>query len=317
MNRTVTNAGIREGQVVSIREEAATALEISLDEAKDLLRGDERVILVDLRSEGEMCLGHIEGSRFIPPGLLEEEFLKVNEEKDTPILLYCSSGGRSLRAAERLRKMGFNNARSIVGGYDAWLKAGCEVVTDNKFTVHQLDRYSRNMLLKEIGEEGQLRLMDAKVLLVGAGGLASSAGLYLAACGIGTIGIVDFDRVDLSNLNRQILHGTEDVGRLKVDSAKSAIERINPDVTVTPFAERLVPGNALEIIDGFDVVLDACDSLETKFLLNDACYLSGKPYVFGGAVGFDGQAGVFWTKAGGPCLRCLFPKPPPQHLAPT
>jgi molybdopterin/thiamine biosynthesis adenylyltransferase len=162
-----------------------------------------------------------------------------------------------------------------------------------------------------------MKLRNAKVLLVGAGGLASSAGLYLAACGVGTLGIVDFDRVELSNLNRQVLHGTDDVGRLKVDSAKSAIERINPDVKVITYRTRLVPENALEIISGFDVVMDACDNLKTKFLLNDACYFAGKPYVFGGAVEFDGQAGVFWPKSEGPCLRCLFPEPPPQHLTPT
>jgi len=213
--------------------------------------------------------------------------------------------------------MGFNNVRYIAGGYDAWLAKGCEIVTDSKFTVQQLNRYSRNMLLKEVGEEGQLRLMNAKVLLVGAGGLASSAGLYFAACGVGTLGIVDYDWVDLSNLNRQVFHGTDDVGRLKVDSAKSAIRRINPEVKVITFAKQLIPANALEIIDGFDIVMDASDNAATKFLLNDACYFSGKPYVYGGAVGFDGQAGVFWPKERGPCLRCLFPKPPPRHLVPT
>ena len=290
--------------------------EISVDEAMELLRADSRVILLDVRSEGEMCLGHAKGARLVPLGDLEKEASKL-PVTDAPILVYCSTGSRSIRAVKRLREMGFSNARSIAGGYDAWLKVGREIITDGKFTVHQLERYSRNMLLKEVGEEGQTRLMDARVLLVGAGGLASSAALYLAACGIGTLGIVDFDRVELSNLNRQVIHGTDDVGRLKVDSAQSAIERINPDVKVISLADRLVPGNALDIINDFDIVLDACDNLDTKFLLNDACYFAGKPYVFGGAVGFDGQASVFFPKDGGPCLRCLFPKPPPQHLAPS
>jgi adenylyltransferase/sulfurtransferase len=290
--------------------------EISVDEAMELLRADSRVILLDVRSEGEMCLGHAKGARLVPLGDLEKEASKL-PVTDAPILVYCSTGSRSIRAVKRLREMGFSNARSIAGGYDAWLKVGREIITDGKFTVHQLERYSRNMLLKEVGEEGQTRLMDARVLLVGAGGLASSAALYLAACGVGTLGIVDFDRVELSNLNRQVVHGTDDVGRLKVDSAQSAIERINPDVRVISFADRLVPGNALDTIDRFDIVLDACDNLDTKFLLNDACYFAGKPYVFGGAVGFDGQASVFFPKEGGPCLRCLFPKPPPQHLAPS
>jgi adenylyltransferase/sulfurtransferase len=264
-----------------------------------------------------MCLGHIGGARFVPLGFLEREFHALSKERDMPILVYCSSGTLSLRAVERLRKMGFSHARSIAGGYNAWLKAGSEVVTGNRFSVQQLDRYSRNMLLREIGEEGQMRLMEARVLLVGAGGLASSAGLYLAACGIGTVGIVDFDTVGLSNLNRQVFHGTEDVGRLKVDSARAAIERINPDVKVVLFAERLVPANAIDIIGGFDIVMDASDNVGTKFLLNDACCLTGKPYVFGGAVGFDGQAAVFWPREGGPCLRCLFPQQPPPHLAPS
>jgi|SRR5271157_3009656 len=307
----------RESHVNGLRGKCRLDQQISIDEARELLRNDDRVILVDVRSDGEMCLGHIKGARFVPPGLIEEEADRLSEEKDVPIIVYCSSGNRSLRVVETLRQMGFSNASSITGGFNEWLKAGCEMVTDSQFTVQQLDRYSRNMLLSEIGEEGQIKLMNARVLLVGAGGLASSAGLYLAACGIGTLGIVDFDQVDLSNLNRQVLHGTDDVGRLKVDSAKSAIGRINPDVKVIPFSTRLTLENALEIVSGFDVVMDACDNFNTKFLLNDACYFAGKPYVFGGAVGFDGQAGVFWPKREGPCLRCLIPKPPPPHLTPT
>ncbi len=273
--------------------------------------------MVDVRGEGELCLGHLEGARFIPLGLLEEEFGRLSIDNTSPILIYCSTGVRSLGAAERLRKIGFPNARSIKGGYDAWLKEGCEIVHDGRFTAEELDRYSRNMLLREIGEEGQEKLKNGSILLVGAGGLASSAALYLAACGVGTIGIVDFDIVDLSNLNRQVVHGTEDVGRLKVESAAESIRRINPHVNVVTFAERLTPSNALAIMNDFDVVMDACDNLETKFLLNDACYFLDKPYVFGGAVGFDGQAAVFWPKKEGPCLRCLFPKPPPRHLAPS
>ena len=297
-------------------EKGPTELQISIVDTKDLLSNDDRVILLDVRSDGEMCLGGIKGARCLPPGLIEEEADKLSEDKDVPILVYCSSGDRSLGAAKKLRKMGFTNVRSIAGGFTAWLNSGGEVI-GSRFTVEQLDRYSRNMLLSEVGEEGQSKLMNAKVLMVGAGGLASSAGLYLAACGVGTIGIADFDRVELSNLNRQVIHGTADIGSLKVDSAKSAIERINPNVEVIPFNLRLTSDNAVNIISDFDVVMDASDNVDTKFMLNDACFFAGKPYVFGGAVGFDGQAGVFWPKAGGPCLRCLFPKPPPQHLAPT
>jgi len=297
--------------------ERREGIEISPDEARDLLRKDDRAILVDVRSDGEMCLGHIKGARFVPPGLVETAAEGLSKEKDVPILVYCSSGDRSRPTVERLRAMGFSNARSIAGGFDAWLKVDRESVTGAQFTAQQLERYSRTMLLREVGEEGQMKLMNAKVLLVGAGGLASSAALYLAACGVGTLGIADFDRVDLSNLNRQVIHGTDDVGRLKVDSAKAAIERINPDVNVIALETRLEPQNALEIISGYDIVMDATDNIGTKFLLNDACYFAGKPYVFGGAVEFDGQAGVFWPKREGPCLRCLFPQPPPDHLAPT
>ncbi len=292
-------------------------MQISAADAIALTQRDSSVTLIDVRSEGERSLGRVKGSRFIAPGDIERAFSDPATDKAGQVLLYCSSSGsRSLRAAHRLREMGFD-ARSITGGYDAWLAAGGDVVTDGAFTIDRLGRYSRNMLLREIGEEGQLKLMSAKVLLVGAGGLASSAALYLAASGVETLGLVDFDIVELSNLNRQVIHGNGDVGRLKVDSAKAAIERINPDVRVILYPVRLTPENALRIIADFDIVLDACDNVDTKFLLNDACFFADKPYVFGGAVGFDGQASVFWPSTGGPCLRCLFPDPPPQHLVPT
>ncbi len=291
--------------------------EISVEEAKNLLRDSNRVILIDIRSNREICLGYIKGARLVPLGLIDSEISHLSGDKDAPILIYCSNGTRSLPAASRLQEMGYSNARSIAGGYNTWLNEGCKIVTDSKLTIQQLNRYSRTMLLKEIGEEGQLRLINAKVLLVGAGGLASSAGLYLAASGVGTIGIADYDWVELSNLNRQVIHGTQDVGRLKVDSAKEAIERVNPEVKVVPIAKRITPTNVLETINDFDIVMDASDNMGTKFLLNDACYFANKPYVFGGAVGFDGQASVFWPRKEGPCLRCLFPKPPPPNLVPT
>jgi molybdopterin/thiamine biosynthesis adenylyltransferase/rhodanese-related sulfurtransferase len=294
-----------------------TDLEISLEEAKNMLRDNKRIILIDIRSNGEICLGYIKGARFVPLGLIDSEINHLSGDKDAPILIYCSNGTRSLPAASRLQGKGFSNARSISGGYNAWLNEGCEIVTDSKLTVHQLNRYSRTMLLEEIGEQGQLKLLNAKVLVVGAGALGSPAALYLAAAGVGTIGIVDFDHVDLSNLNRQVIHGTDDVGRFKVDSAKAAIERLNPDVNVITFTDRLMPQNALDIINGFDIVMDATDNLGTKFLLNDACWFAGKPYVFGGAVAFSGQAALFRPRQRGPCLRCLFPKPPPRSAAPT
>ncbi len=315
--KTTKHNGKAKHQRSRLNRPRVDSLEISVDDAKKLIMTDNRVVLLDVRSDGEMCLGHITGAQFVSPGRVTEEADELLGNKDLPVLVYCSSGDRSKRVAQTLTAKGFQNARSIEGGFIALLDKAKDLVIGSQFTVQQLDRYSRNMLLSEIGEEGQLKLMNAKVLLVGAGGLASSAALYLAACGVGTIGIADFDRVDFSNLNRQVIHGTKDVGALKVDSAKSAIERINPDVRVITFPTRLEPANILQVMTDFDVVMDACDNLETKFLLNDACFFAGKPYVFGGAVGFDGQAGVFWPKVDGPCLRCLFPKPPPAHLTPT
>jgi molybdopterin/thiamine biosynthesis adenylyltransferase/rhodanese-related sulfurtransferase len=291
--------------------------QISIEDAKNLLWDNNRIILIDIRSTREICLGYIKGARLVPLGLIDSEINHLSGDKNVPILIYCSSGSRSLPAASRLQEKGFNNARSMAGGYNAWLNEGHEIVTDSKLTVHQLNRYSRTMLLEEIGEQGQLKLLNAKVLIVGAGGLGSPAALYLAATGVGNIGVIDFDHVDLSNLNRQIIHGTDDVDRYKVDSAKAAIERLNPDVNVITFTDRLTPHNALNIIGGFDIVMDATDNLGTKFLLNDACWFANKPYVFGGAVGFSGQAALFWPKERGPCLRCLFPKPPPRSAAPT
>jgi len=302
---------------VSMNKKITEGLEIPIEEARTLLQDNNKVVLIDIRSNREICLGYIKGARFVPPGLVDNEINHLSGDKDRPILIYCTNGTRSLPIVSRLQEAGFKHARSIIGGYNAWLNEDYDIVTDSKLTVHQLNRYSRNMLLENIGEEGQLKLLNAKVLLVGAGGLASSAVLYLAAAGVGTIGIVDYDRVDLSNLNRQIVHGTDYVGRPKVESAKAAIERLNPEVEVITFPEALKRENALQIINRFDIVMDATDNLDTKFLLNDACWFAGKPYVFGGAVQFSGQAGVFWPKERGPCLRCLFPTPPPRSAAPT
>jgi len=194
---------------------------------------------------------------------------------------------------------------------------GYEVKSDGRLTSEQLNRYSRNILLEEIGTEGQIRLLNSKVLIVGAGGLGSPAALYLAAAGIGTLGIADFDLLEVSNLNRQVIHRTEDVGRLKTDSAKDGIHRLNPDINVVTYNERLTAKNVLNIAKTYDIIMDATDNIRTKFLLNDVAFFVEKPYVFGGAVRFEGQAGVFYPKGGGPCLRCLFPKEPPERLVPT
>jgi sulfur-carrier protein adenylyltransferase/sulfurtransferase len=292
-------------------------IEVSPEEVRRLLEERREAVLVDIRPDWEARLGHIEGTRFIPVGTLEEELENLAVVKCTPIILYCSSGNRSLAAARRLIEKGYGYARSIQGGYVSWMNAGYPIVKESEFTVEQLNRYSRQILLNEVGEEGQLKLLKTKILLVGAGGLGSPAGLYLAASGVGTLGIADFDVVDLSNLNRQIFHGVDDVGKLKADSARRAIVSLNPDVNVITYTERIDAGNILEIIEGYDIVIDAADNVETKFLLNDACFFSGKPYIYGGAVQLEGQMSVFHPKGGGPCLRCLFPVPPPANLVPT
>jgi molybdopterin/thiamine biosynthesis adenylyltransferase/rhodanese-related sulfurtransferase len=282
-----------------------------------LLDAEKRALIIDIRSETAFHLNRIGGARHVPEDRIVAYLAAGSADKGDLIIVYCSVGIRSVAVAESLREQGYFRAASIAGGFTAWRSADCPMASDSTFSVGQLERYSRNMYLKEIGERGQIALMNARVLLVGAGGLASSAALYLAACGIGTIGIVDYDTVDASNLNRQVIHGVKDIGRLKVESAKSSMERINQDVNIISFADRLEPRNVLSLIDGFDVVMDASDNFGTKYLLNDACYLSGKPYVFGGAVGFGGQAGVFWPKKGGPCLRCLTPEQPDSRLSPS
>jgi sulfur-carrier protein adenylyltransferase/sulfurtransferase len=292
-------------------------IEISPQEARRLLEEKSDAVLVDIRPDWEARLGHIEGARFIPVGSLEEELGNLAVSRDTPIILCCSSGNRSLAAARRLAERGYRYSRSIGGGYISWMNSGYPIVKESEFSVEQLNRYSRQILLGEIGEEGQLRLLKTKILLVGAGGLGSPAGLYLAAAGVGTLGIADFDVVDLSNLNRQIFHGVDDVGKLKTESARRAIQGLNPDVNVITYTDRINAQNILEIIEGYDIVIDAADNVETKFLLNDACFFSGKPYIYGGAVQLEGQMSVFHPKGGGPCLRCLFPVPPPPNLVPT
>jgi sulfur-carrier protein adenylyltransferase/sulfurtransferase len=202
-------------------------------------------------------------------------------------------------------------------GLEGWKAAGYEMASDSELTSDQLTRYSRNILLEEVGSNGQIQLLKAKVLLVGAGGLGCPAGLYLAAAGVGTLGIIDSDRVDLTNLQRQILHTTSDVGRPKTESAKESIGRINPDVKVITYQERLTPQNALDIFRNYDIIVDGADNFPTKYLVNDASFFAKKPYVYGGVFRFEGQASVFAPKEGGPCLRCLFPEPPPSGSVPS
>ncbi len=291
--------------------------EISVEETHQLLQEKEPVALLDIREEEEIALGYIEGAIFLRQGLLNDQVERVLPDKNVPVVVYCAGGIRSLPAAKLMKEKGYAQVFSMAKGIDGWQKAGYKIVSDSELTPDQLTRYSRHIMLKEVGIEGQVQLLKAKVLLVGAGGLGCPAGLYLAAAGVGTIGIIDSDTVDLTNLQRQVLHGSADVGRPKTESAKEAIHRINSDVKVVIYQERLTSQNAIEILKDYDVVVDGSDNFPTKYLVNDASFFTGKPYVYGGVFQFEGQASVFSPKQGGPCLRCLFPEPPPPGLVPS
>jgi adenylyltransferase/sulfurtransferase len=291
--------------------------EISVGETHQLLQKKEPMVLLDIREKEEIALGYINGTVFLPQGFLSEKVENLLPDKNVPVVVYCAGGIRSLAAAKLMREKGYMNVFSMTKGIDGWRAAGYEVMSDSELTPDQLTRYSRHLMLPEVGIEGQIQLLKAKVLLVGAGGLGCPAALYLAAAGVGTLGIIDSDKVDLTNLQRQILHGLADVGRPKTESAKEAIHRINPDVKVLTYQERLTPQNALEIFQEYDLIIDGSDNFPTKYLVNDASFFTGKPYIYGGVFQFEGQASVFFPKEGGPCLRCLFPEPPPPGLVPS
>lgn len=291
--------------------------EVSVEETHRRIKEKGSLVLLDIREEEELAQGYIEGATFIPQSRLEQKAEALLPDRDVPVVVYCAGGIRSLAAAKMLREKGYVRAFSMAKGFNGWREAGYEVVSDSELTPHQLTRYSRHLLLREVGPEGQSQLLKAKVLLVGAGGLGCPAGLYLAAAGVGTLGIIDSDRVDLTNLQRQILHGTSDVGRPKTESAKRAIGRVNPDIDVVTYQERLTTQNALDIFGEYDIIVDGSDNFPTKYLVNDACFFAGKPHIYGGVFQFEGQVSVFFPKEGGPCLRCLFPEPPPPGLVPT
>lgn len=291
--------------------------EISVEETHQLLQKKEPVVLLDIREKEEIALGYIKGATFLRQSLLDEHVETMLPGKDAPIIVYCAGGIRSLAAAKLMREKGYTNVFSMANGINGWKEAGYEVASDSILTPDQLSRYSRHLMLKEVGVEGQLQLLKSKVLLIGAGGLGCPAALYLAAAGIGTLGIIDSDKVDLTNLQRQVLHGLADVGRGKTESAKEAIHRINPDVKVITYPERLTSQNALDIFGDYDIILDGSDNFPTKYLVNDTAFFTGKPYIYGGVFQFEGQVSVFFPKEGGPCLRCLFPEPPPPGLVPS
>jgi molybdopterin/thiamine biosynthesis adenylyltransferase/rhodanese-related sulfurtransferase len=296
-------------------EAKARVDEIDAQTAADLGRsGDAK--LVDVREKSEWDEGHIPGAVHVPRGYLELRIENAVPDKSQPVVLYCAGGTRSVLAARTLQDMGYTNVKSMGGGFGSWKDAGLPFVFPRTLTPDQQQRYSRHILIPEVGEEGQLKLLDAKVLLVGAGGLGSPTALYLAAAGVGTLGIVDSDVVDESNLQRQVLHTTDRVGMLKVESAKQTLHDLNPEVQVNGYDTRLVPDNVADIIGQYDIVVDGTDNFDTRYMINETCVHLGKPNVSASILSFDGQLSVFYPPEG-PCYKCVYPEPPPPSLAPT
>jgi sulfur-carrier protein adenylyltransferase/sulfurtransferase len=291
--------------------------EVTAQQVNELLKNNGKSpVVLDVRESDEWRQGHLEGALPLPRGFLEIKVESSVPDKNAPIIAYCAGGVRSLLAAKVLKEMGYQNVSSMAGGYAAWKNGGFKWVQDFQYTPEQLIRYSRHFLLPEVGEEGQAKLLQAKVLMVGAGGLGSPSAYYLAAAGVGTLGIIDNDVVDISNLQRQILHANDRVGMPKVESAKKTLEGLNPDVKVIPYQAKLTSENIMEIIKDYDFVIDGCDNFPTRYLVNDACVLTGKPNVHGSIFQFEGQATVFYPGRG-PCYRCLYPEPPPAEMAPS
>jgi len=274
-------------------------------------------VVVDVREPDEWGAGHIPGAKHVPKSYFESRIEGVVPDRDAHVILYCASGNRSAWAARTLiEDLGYGRVESMTGGFTLWKDRGYEVEVPRSLTAEQRERYSRHLLLPEVGAEGQQKLLDAKVLLLGAGGLGSPAALYLAAAGVGTLGIVDNDAVDISNLQRQVIHNSERVGVAKVDSAEQTITELNPDVNVEKYPVRMGPENIMDILPGYDIVVDGLDNFPTRYLLNDASVRLKIPVVSAAILGFEGQLSVF-NPYEGPCYRCLFPVPPPAELAPS
>lgn len=300
-----------------LQEVKSSIRQVSLDDLHARLQAGEKLVLVDVRETDEWRQGHIPGAIHLPRGFLEMRAQSALPDKDAPIVVYCAGGIRSAFAAKVLQEMGYTHVESANPGFGEWKDKGYPVERPFAFTPDQLNRYSRHLLLPEVGEKGQAKLLQSRVLLLGAGGLGSPAALYLAAAGVGTLGIVDGDVVDESNLQRQVLHGRSQVGRPKVVSGAERIADLNPDVNVIPFQERLDSSNIDRIFDqGWDVIVDGLDNFPTRYLVNDASVWKGIPVVHGSIFRFDGQVTTFWPGKG-PCYRCLYPEPPPAHLAPS
>jgi molybdopterin/thiamine biosynthesis adenylyltransferase/rhodanese-related sulfurtransferase len=291
--------------------------EVDAAQTRDLLEAAEPPLLVDVREDDEWGEGHLPGAVHVSRGNLESRIEQVVPDRSRQIVLYCAAGARSAFAAKSLEELGYEHVSSLSGGFTDWKRNGFPVQLPRTLDGEKRKRYSRHLLIPEVGVEGQLKLLDSRVLLIGAGGLGSPASLYLAAAGVGRIGIVDDDRVDESNLQRQIAHSTERLGEWKAESAKRTLEALNPDVEVIPYLERLTSENVERILDdGWDVIVDGADNFPTRYLVNDAAVWHDIPLVHGSIYRFEGQVTVFKPHEG-PCYRCLFPQPPPPELAPS
>jgi sulfur-carrier protein adenylyltransferase/sulfurtransferase len=290
--------------------------EVDAGQANELLTGDSPAV-VDVRERDEWEEGHLPGAVHIPRGYLESRIEAALPDRSQPVIVYCAGGSRSAFAAKTLEELGYENVASLAGGFADWKRNGFPFEIPQTLDDAQRRRYSRHLLIPEVGEEGQAKILESRILLIGAGGLGSPASLYLAAAGVGTLGIVDDDAVDETNLQRQIVHSTERLGESKADSAKRTIEALNPDVTVKVFKERMTSENVDRILgEGWDVIVDGADNFPTRYLLNDASVWHDIPVVHGSIFRFEGQTTVFKPKEG-PCYRCLFPQPPPPELAPS
>ena len=291
--------------------------EVDAPQAHELLESPEPPLLVDVREHDEWTEGHIPGAVHVPRGYLESRIEQAAPDRSRALVLYCAGGSRSAFAVKTLEELGYENVVNLAGGFTDWKRNGFEVELPKSLDAAKRQRYSRHLLIPEVGETGQMKLLDSRVLLIGAGGLGSPAALYLAAAGVGKLGIVDDDRVDESNLQRQIAHSTETLGDWKAESAKRTIEALNPDVEVIPYLERLTSENVERILaDGWDVIVDGADNFPTRYLVNDAAVWHDIPLVHGSIYRFEGQVTVFKPHEG-PCYRCLFPTPPPPELAPS
>lgn len=290
--------------------------EMSMGQLKEKLESHEDIVLIDIREQDEYAQGFIGEATHIPRGFLELRIETLVNDRDKEIVLYCAGGNRSALAVKSLESMGYTNVISMQEGFNGWRDGAFPVARERTLTTEERERYSRHLIVPEIGERGQVKILESRVLLVGTGGLGSPAAYYLAAAGVGTMGLVDFDMVDVTNLQRQIIHGTSDIGRPKVLSAKETINDLNPDVNVVIHETRLMSDNIMDIIKDYDIVVDGCDNFPTRYLVNDACVLAGIPNVHGSIYQFDGYATVFHPGEG-PCYRCLYPEPPPPGAVPS